>query len=102
VTRADDLYRALARVLEETTPECTDDPRFLLEPPQIATDELTFIGLTICRPCPIRTECRAYAEQAKPPVGIWAGRTYSPRKRRKNSTRVARCGGWRHRNQSKE
>ncbi len=86
MTRADDLYRALARVLEETTPECTDDPRFLLEPSQIASDELTFIGLTICRPCPIRTECRAYAERAKPQVGIWAGRTYQPRKRRKGAS----------------
>lgn len=82
MTRADDLYRALARVLEETTPECTDDPRFLLEPAQIAPDELTFIGLTICRTCPIRTECGAYAEKAKPAVGIWAGRTYQRRPRK--------------------
>lgn len=28
---------------------------------------------TVCRSCPVREQCLAYAERARPSVGVWAG-----------------------------
>lgn len=33
-------------------------------------------ALRICRACPVRTECRNYAEQLPDPVGVWGGVNY--------------------------
>lgn len=78
-----EAYRALTIALADSdAPPCTDDPRFILEPSQIAAQEVEHIGLTICRVCPLHALCRAYGDAARPTAGIWAGRTYKPRQRR--------------------
>ena len=71
-------YRALSYALDHVTPPCSDDPRFSLDPREIAPDELNHIGATICRRCPIKPACRAYGDTARPLAGIWAGKTYKP------------------------
>ena len=82
--RGDAEYQALADTLREMTPPCTDDPRFLLEAHEIAPAELSHLAMTICRPCPVRDLCAAYAASARPTAGIWAGRTFKPRQQAHN------------------
>lgn len=77
--RGDAEYQALADALREVTPPCTDDPRFLLEAHEIAPAELSHLAMTICRSCPVRGLCAAYAASARPTAGVWAGRTFKPR-----------------------
>ena len=36
----------------------------------------------ICNQCPVQAECNAYAKQIKPSDGVWAGRNYTPRRRK--------------------
>lgn len=80
MSKGDAEYRRLSEALANAeAPACTDDPRFILEPHEIAQAELTHISVTICRPCPLRDLCRAYAAAARPTAGIWAGKTYAPR-----------------------
>lgn len=82
-TKTDAAYAALAKALDEhDAPPCTDDPRFILDPEQLAPDEPAFLGRTVCHGCPIRWACIAYANTARPAAGVWAGRTYPPRKHR--------------------
>ncbi|OJV93736.1 MAG: hypothetical protein BGO47_06740 [Microbacterium sp. 67-17] len=82
MSRASDALTNLAQALNDHDPACRDDPRFTLDHDQLPPGEVAHIGLTICRPCPLRTTCREYAETAKPPAGIWAGRTYQRRPRK--------------------
>lgn len=77
--RGDAEYQALSDALREVTPPCTDDPRFLLESHEIAPAELSHLAMTICRSCPVRGLCAAYAASARPTAGVWAGRTFKPR-----------------------
>lgn len=82
--RGDVEYRALAAALAEAdAPPCTGDPRFILDPHEINETELNHLWATTCRDCPLRDLCRAYGDAARPPAGVWAGRTYLPRTRRK-------------------
>lgn len=74
--RAAASYGALNAALADTTPPCSGDPRFILEPHEIAPAELMHLRGSICFPCPLRSLCAAYAEEAWPPAGIWAGRMY--------------------------
>lgn len=78
-------YAALADALNDHTPACTGDARFILEPQEIPAQELEHLRLTICNPCPLRDLCHAYAAAARPPAGIWAGRTYKPHGKRKET-----------------
>ncbi|MGP3690561.1 WhiB family transcriptional regulator [Streptomyces sp. IBSNAI002] len=36
-------------------------------------------ALKACRGCPVQADCRAHAERAKEPFGIWGGLTASER-----------------------
>jgi hypothetical protein len=84
---ATELYDRLAEVLTETpAPPCTGDDRLTLELSELAPNEATHLGFTVCMACPIKPECIAYADAARPPVGVWAGRTYPPRGRARNAT----------------
>lgn len=86
MTRGDAEYRRLAAALADAdAPACTDDPRFILEPHELATDELAHLA-AVCRPCPFRALCRDYGNAARPPAGIWAGNTYPPRTKRATTT----------------
>lgn len=83
MTRGDVEFRALTIALEDRMPPCTGDPRFVREPHELAPGEADALGLTICRGCPLKWACRAYGEAARPPAGVWAGRTYPPSQRRR-------------------
>lgn len=84
MSRGDEEYRTLSAALATIdAPECSGDPRFLLEAHEIAADELSHLSNTICRPCPLRDLCRAYGAIARPPAGIWGGRVYKAPKERK-------------------
>lgn len=86
MNRGDVAYRALSVALANAdAPPCTDDPRFILEPHELAPDELTHLSTKICRPCPLRDLCRAYGTAARPPAGVWAGRVYPGAKTRKDT-----------------
>lgn len=78
-------YAALSRALDEHLPPCTGDPRFILEPQDVHPDELTHLAMHVCRRCPLRDLCRAYGDTARPPAGIWAGKTYRLSQRRKET-----------------
>lgn len=81
--RGTEEYAALARALDHTTPPCTGDPRFILEPHELARQEVDYLSRTVCRPCPLLALCAAYGRAARPPAGIWGGRTYKPAKGKK-------------------
>lgn len=70
-------YRLLTDALADTNPPCANDPRFILDPQDIAPDELSYLALTICRTCPLKALCRDYASTARPDSGVWAGRTWA-------------------------
>ena len=48
--------------------------------------EAVAIAKAICHGCPVRPECRAWAEAARP-SGIWAGETWAERTRRTRNLR---------------
>jgi len=43
--------------------------------------EAVVIAKAICHGCPVRPECRTWADETRPP-GIWAGETWAERTRR--------------------
>ncbi|KJQ54153.1 WhiB family transcriptional regulator [Microbacterium sp. SA39] len=80
--RAETAFDALARALDDAAPGCKGDTRFTLDAHQLQRDEVTFLSVKVCRPCPLRALCQDYAEAAKPQAGVWAGRVYGPRRGR--------------------
>lgn len=83
MNRGDRAYRALHLALADApAPECSDDPRFILEHHELAPDEVAHLKLTVCGPCPLRRPCREYGDTARPQAGIWGGKVYAPPKRR--------------------
>lgn len=67
-------YVALLDALDEHTPACHGDPRFIDDTANTAARaELA----QICRACPVRTPCRAYAVTARPTGGYWPGMTWN-------------------------
>ncbi|WP_394289091.1 WhiB family transcriptional regulator [Microbacterium sp.] len=83
MSRGDAEYLALHAALNETTPPCSNDPRFILDANAYAPGEAAELKRTVCNPCPLLRLCRAYAEAARPEAGVWAGRTYPSTKRRR-------------------
>ncbi|RWR16790.1 hypothetical protein D8Y23_12775 [Microbacterium enclense] len=80
MTRADDLYRDLATALQETPKvPCLGIDRFTADIKDLAPNESTQLGFAYCSHCPVKPACVAYADAARPPAGVWGGRTYSPR-----------------------
>ncbi|GAA1677489.1 WhiB family transcriptional regulator [Microbacterium lacus] len=69
----DTEYAALLQQMDDNTPNCEDDPRFI-------QDELTprdvFEMRGMCRTCPLIAACEAYSAAGKPKGGFWAGRHY--------------------------
>lgn len=47
------------------------------------------IAKSICEPCPVRTECLAFALETKQPVGVWGGLEAKERNRLRKRVRVA-------------
>lgn len=66
-------YQALADALTEITPHCHGDDRFTAD--DLTNPEVTNLK-RICAGCEIRDLCAAYGAAARPPAGVWAGRTY--------------------------
>lgn len=64
-------YAALVAAMEDDSPACSDDARFI-------SDELTdldrFRMRGLCRTCPLLDACTTYASVAKPTGGYWAGK----------------------------
>lgn len=71
-------YAALLAQMDDNTPNCANDPRFI-------QDELTeldrFQLRGLCRTCPLIEACQAYATAAKPKGGYWAGKHYGASRR---------------------
>lgn len=61
---------ALTAALERVPAACAGDARFTDESPDAAS-----LG-PVCRSCPVRRWCAAYAAAARPEVGFWAGTAY--------------------------
>ena len=80
-TRGAAEYRALTGALERVAPLCRDDWRFVHDANQIDDADRNRMRL-ICGGCPLKALCAAYADAARPPAGMWAGRYYSPRPRK--------------------
>lgn len=83
MTRAEkgqEEYRALTEALRDLTPACSLDRRFVQERNQV--DEQNLIAMRrSCAQCPLAVLCRSYAESARPPAGMWAGRFWGRRER---------------------
>jgi len=80
--RGTDEYNTLLDALNTYTPPCHSDDRYTADD----IDEATRVELvTGCDLCRISGLCRAYASKARPPAGIWAGRTYPVPKKRKTT-----------------
>lgn len=72
--------RALHDALADRQPMCVGDDRFIADSPsKNDLDEMA----ALCELCSVRALCRAYALEAKPAAGFWAGttptRTYARR-----------------------
>lgn len=68
-------YLALQRARERWPPPCEGDPRFVAEVDAATSTEIADLCLSTC---PIRTQCMAYADKARPPAGLWAGYRFTP------------------------
>jgi len=69
----DTQLRMLRHAMQDTTPACRDDERFVAD--YLTTQHRFELG-KICRACPLRAACRAYATRARPEAGFWAGEMY--------------------------
>ncbi|GGA59404.1 hypothetical protein GCM10011490_06770 [Pseudoclavibacter endophyticus] len=68
--KAEREWAALQEALAVTRPACAGDDRFVADdPPAVLAG--------ICRRCPARAPCGAYARRAKPGAGYWAGRDWA-------------------------
>ena len=74
---AEEPYQELVRATMYAIPNCTDDPEtwdcWDRDGYRIPTNEE---AQALCAGCPIFEECQAYAEVAKPAIGIYAGKVY--------------------------
>jgi hypothetical protein len=80
-------YAALSEALVELAPRCRDDVRFTLD--GLQHDEVAFLSMQVCWPCPVRTLCHEYAEAARPDAGVLAGRVYGPAARGRHRVELA-------------
>lgn len=82
MTRADDRYADLAlALLAHPEPPCLGNDRFTADLIDFERDEPTQLAATVCSRCPVKPECVAYADAARPPAGVWGGRTYPLRQK---------------------
>lgn len=51
--------------------------------PQRVTDQTLAAARAICAECPVRKECRQFAQDNHEEYGIWAGKDYSRNERRR-------------------
>lgn len=67
MTRAANAWQVLQTALQTSTPNCEDNDLFVLDwfPAEVLEP--------ICKSCPIFTQCKSYANNAKPTGGAWAG-----------------------------
>jgi len=86
---AEAAFAALARGLDDLAPGCEGDARFTLDSHELQRDEVAFLSVRVCWPCPLRELCRDYAEIAKPQAGVWAGRVYGPAARGRHRVELA-------------
>lgn len=66
----DSAYDVLMRAAASTKTPCRDDARFITD--EIPADELA----PTCGTCALFAPCEAYAVEAKPSGGVWAGRRW--------------------------
>jgi len=69
---AEPYYITLLDELENVTPDCLDDDRYVADRGQINTGDKTEMA-AICSACPLVKACATYATAAKPPAGWWPG-----------------------------
>ncbi len=69
----DTQLRMLRHAMQDTPPACRDDERFVAD--YLTAQHRVELG-RICRACPLRNQCRAYATRARPEAGFWAGQKY--------------------------
>lgn len=72
-----EAWDILQRALDEYPPACLGDFRFISDwypLPELAE---------ICGECPVFSECKEYADRARPTGGVWSGRRYGATSKRK-------------------
>lgn len=84
-TRGAAEFAMLAEALRIISPACADDARYVAEPEDLTADDTAEMVAT-CGGCDLRAECSAYGRRGHPTGGMWAGRTYLPRKRAPRQT----------------
>lgn len=63
-------YRELQRALRRTPAPCRDVDEFTADQ---VDDETAALLAGICARCPVLEQCQAFADVARPSIGVWAG-----------------------------
>lgn len=80
IEKGQDEYRALTDALEQTRPPCHGDWRYIQDRHELDDGDVSAMQ-RVCRVCPLRDICSAYARAAKPSAGMWAGRYWGRKER---------------------
>ncbi|MEA9997837.1 WhiB family transcriptional regulator [Cryobacterium sp. RTS3] len=78
MSRATDAFEALSIAMQDNSPACQDDDRFISDDVPAAT------LAPICRTCPVYDLCAAYGELDRPKAGTWAGKRYKTNTKKGN------------------
>lgn len=68
-------YAALMKAAAATPPACQNDPRYIVD--DLTPADRAALAMTCETRCLIRDACLAYATEARPEGGIWAGYFYA-------------------------
>lgn len=70
-----DLYEQLMSAIERDGAGCANNDDFIADGTHAAT------VADICARCPVLSKCYAYAAEARPRAGIWAGQRWTSRRK---------------------
>lgn len=73
-------YLALSRALDEASPPCSNDGRYIRDRDDLNPEDVSIMRLA-CSGCPVQHLCRTYGEAARPSAGMWAGRFWGRKER---------------------
>jgi hypothetical protein len=82
VSRASEAYDRLHTALVTNIPDCQDIDLFTAD--GLSKADMGVLK-QICESCPLRAPCDDYGRIAKPPAGVWFGKSYRASGAKKSS-----------------